>query len=199
MITPAQAVLAAAATYTDIPSIVGQGRFRPVKATLTPANGGVIVAFEGTIDRDGWELDFDALIKFQPATHELGHAGFMDGAEDVVDQISRQIGDRYSFIVGHSLGAALALETAALLAARGQAPDRVFLFAPPRVFLMRLPDVLKDVGIAAYWYGNDPVPAVPPGWFQVQCNLIGKPMWPPQAAHHITNYVAAVTGTALAA
>jgi pimeloyl-ACP methyl ester carboxylesterase len=192
MIADREAVRAAAATYGNVPSIVGQGRFRPVRATLTPVDAGVIVAFEGTIDRLGWELDFDALIKFQPATHDLGHAGFMDGAEAVIDDLADQVGARDCYLVGHSLGAALALETAGLLAARGKPPRKVFLFAPPRVFLLRLPDVLRDMAVAAWWYGNDPVPAVPPGWFQVPCQFIGAPLWPPRAAHHIANYVNAI-------
>jgi pimeloyl-ACP methyl ester carboxylesterase len=199
MITDVQAVEAAAATYHNVPSIVGQGRFRPVRATLTPAADGIIVAYEGTFDRAGWQLDFDALIHFQPATHELGHAGFMDGAEDVVDRLDAEIAGRASYIVGHSLGAALALETAALLAARGRPPRKIFLFAPPRVFLLKPPDVLAGVPIAAWWFGNDPVPAVPPGWWQVQCRLVGKPLWPPRQAHAIANYVEAVTQTAIAA
>lgn len=64
-------------------------------------------------------------------------------------------------IIGHSLGAARAVEHAGMLAAEGRRPAAVVVWGEPKPGMAKLKDVLAAVPIRSYRNRSDPVPTVP--------------------------------------
>jgi hypothetical protein len=103
-------------------------------------------------------------------------------------------------LVGHSLGAARAIQHAGLLTANGLKPRAVVVWGEPKAGMRQLANVLKDVTIHSYRNRRDPVCTVPVtlgllDWIHGH-ELVALDAMPPAndawgllADHHIELYV----------
>lgn len=105
------------------------------------------------------------------------HCGFMDAWEVISAEVIATIGDKPVTLVGHSLGAAIALLAAASLTLTGKPPVAVYAFEPPRVsFDLTLRNLLAKVPLHLFRNSSDPVPLLPPGGMHPGLlTHIGKP------------------------
>jgi hypothetical protein len=189
MITPRQAVLAAAATYGGAPTFRQFGG--AVSMFVTTIDGATAIAIEGTHDSFGWALDFDA---WPAAANETVahptlppmHRGFRDATLSVLPAVRLAIAGKPWAAIGHSLGGAVALTLAAWLADEGTPPVGAFLFAPARVFL-DAPDVLAGVPIFGWRCGGDIVPMAPPWCWRPLLTHFDGPA--DEASHAIGNFL----------
>ncbi len=190
MITPRQAVLAAAATY-DGGRPNWQSPGGALSVFMTEVGGEIVISNEGTHNDFGWAIDFDAwpVAAKDPVTHgslPAMHAGFYDVILPVLPGIRDAVKGRKYSIGGHSLGGAAALGEAAMLADEGNPPQAVYLFAPARVFL-DAPDVLAGVPIFGWRCGGDIVPMMPPWcWRPILTHFAGPA---DETSHAIGNFV----------
>jgi len=128
----------------------------------TPA--GLVVAFRGSDDIDAWLHDFDAL-----TTDVMGvgpvHAGFWDAWQSIATDVLAAINGQPVTLVGHSLGAAIALCAATEMTLSGIMPIAVYGFESPRISPTScVADLLKSINPWLCRNGSDPVPDVPPLW-----------------------------------
>ena len=201
MITPAQAVLAAQATYVTSPTFVGQGDQlnESIHVNVSEINGELLVSHRGTRAPQDWIRDFmawtteDHILVPHDALGPL-HYGIYEAALTIISQIESVVGDRPHYQVGHSLGAALAILVGGIMTARGKPPVQIFAFEPPRVGTSKLVNIVQPL-TQAWRYGDDPVTEVPLTtllfpYEQVTLTRIGAPMQPPTACHAIANQVA---------
>lgn len=131
----------------------------------TPA--GLCVAFRGSDDIASWITDFDAEVTNVPGVGAF-HKGFWLawGAISLATLIA--IAGRPVILVGHSLGAALAIAAACDMTVSGNPPAAVYAFEPPRVSPdPAIADVLAAVHLQLYRNGEDIVPELPPLWHHV--------------------------------
>jgi hypothetical protein len=183
---------AAAAAYSGTATFVCAG---DVHCLVTEQGGYVLVAFRGTELNDiaDWLRDFDA-VPADGGPLGICHAGFLNGACAALPLLKPFLTTSKPFIVtGHSLGGALAICTAALLASEGNPPALCTTFGAPAVSVMgTIARVLGKVPGVRWWDGNDPVPFEPPWPYQQDRSLthIGTPMVDPIAAHMIARYAA---------
>jgi predicted lipase len=109
-------------------------------------------------------------------------------------------GDQPVTLVGHSLGAAIAILAAVSLTISGKPPVTVFGFEPPRVSPdLGIRTLLAKVDVRLYKNGNDMVPDVPLGWSHAaMLTHIGKPSlpWPNVRDHSIARVIAALAPVA---
>lgn len=136
------------------------------RAIVRQTASGLVVAFRGSDDIDSWLHDFDADTVDVPGAGRVHH-GFRRAWQAVSADVVKAIGDQPVTLVGHSLGAALAVVAAVALTLAGKPPVAVYGFEPPRVS----PDIgvrtlLAKVPLHLYRNGNDIVTEVPPGWQQ---------------------------------
>lgn len=179
----------AAATYTDTPT----WRAGDVAAF----RWGDILAFRGTEPENvaDWLRDFDCVPRWDT---KLGfcHRGFLDGARALWSLINLNSMHRMT-IVGHSMGGALAILTAAKLVSMGMHVDAVVTFGAPMCCGEGPDTILSRTPLRLYRHGDDPVPMVPwiPGVFEQPAPLtqIGRPTLDPIADHFISGYLAALT------
>lgn len=204
--TDVELVSAAAATYTATAQPFTKDPLSAACVFLTTrADGMLLFPFEGTHNPPGWLADFSALHVWDHSTTKhptLGyiHLGFYQLAMRLLPPILHEIrkDNRPFTLVGHSLGAALALLVGAMLIDRGLRPAVIGAFAPPRVGDARFVRVATSVPVRAFRYGDDPVTQVPfyiPLFFpyrQVPLIAIGKPLPDRFSCHHVQNYVDAV-------
>ncbi|WP_330996490.1 lipase family protein [Burkholderia cepacia] len=109
------------------------------------------------------------------------------------------IGGRPVTLVGHSLGAAIAIMAAAAMVGAGNPPAAVYGFEPPRVSTNdSVSTLLAKVQLTLYKNGNDIVPELPLDWRHAgPIQPIGRPMFPfPNVADHaIARVIAALAAT----
>ena len=122
--TPLEAGRLALRCYTDKPTFgkaVGSGRAVVYDRA---------VAFPGTDNVATFLADLDVKAR---RVQGLGlvHCGFMDSWEEVAPQVLAL--PAVDIVIGHSLGAAMALLGAANLCLIGKPPKVVFAFEPPRI------------------------------------------------------------------
>jgi triacylglycerol lipase len=168
------------------------------RAIVRTTASGLCVAFPGTDNADGWSADFDAIPVQVQGMGDV-HRGFWHSWEAIAPAVLAQIGDKPVTLVGHSLGAALAIMAAATLTLAGKPPIAVYGFEPPRVS----PDicirtVLSKVPVHLYKNGLDIVPDVPLGWNHAALlTHIGTPAlpFPNVQDHSIARVIAALTAT----
>lgn len=127
------------------------------------ADGAFVVAFRGSVSAEDWARDFICAPIVDREHPQLGpcHAGFLDGAESIVDEVAKAVGDAPWYSTGHSLGGALALGVAALMACRAKPPEAFVTFGAPRFGMDKFVAWLLRVKGRQYRRGNDPVPLVP--------------------------------------
>ncbi len=115
--------------------------------------------------------------------------GFCDAAKAMYQTI-RHYPEPF-ILTGHSLGGAVAILTAAYLAANGADVHQVITFGCPRIGRL----LIRGLGsVVMYKYRSDGVTMVPWGWSQpVPVWQVGKPRWHPSLRDHaIDNYIGAL-------
>lgn len=161
-------------------------------AYVDPESGTVV--FRGTVDLTGWLYDFSAI---NDTVYGLGavEAGFYAALTGVLPELLSL--EPPKVVAGHSLGAAMAVLYAGVLAVRGLACD-CYAFEPPRPAASpTLGGVLRKARTRwlATRNGHDLVPYVPP-WFELPGPLtpIGTAShpYPNFDDHHIWNVIKAL-------
>jgi Lipase (class 3) len=169
MISDLDCVQACTDTYTLPPTLPVPATGADCRITIIDDDGAgaIIVAFRGSVTAEDWARDF-ICAPVEDRTHpQLGpcHAGFLDGAEGILDAVAQQIAtpsiSAPVIVTGHSLGGALALGVGALLACAGRKPAGIVTFGAPRFGMAQFAAQIAGVPIRQYRRGNDPVPLVP--------------------------------------
>lgn len=160
--TPYDFGLIAQEAYTAVPDIgipVSASR-----AIIRQTEAGLVVAFPGTDNVRCWLTDLDAVTVPVSGAGDL-HRGFWSAWLAIEKPVLAAIGTQPVTLVGHSLGAALALMAAISLALAGKPPVAVYGFEPPRVSTgIGARVALQNVPVHLYRNGRDVVPDVPLGW-----------------------------------
>lgn len=199
-------VAACATTYVQPPTLPVPMTGVDCRITVA-ADGAMIVAFRGSVTAEDWARDFICAPIADREHPQLGlcHAGFLDGAESIVEAVSLSVGGASAlyplYVTGHSLGGALALGVGALLALAKRPPAAIVTFGAPRFGMEKFVDALRPIPVRQYRRGNDVVPLVPfdvpPDlmWCDVCSPLIaiGQPQRDFLSCHHIAGYVDDVT------
>jgi predicted lipase len=169
------------------------------RAILRQTGAGLCVAFPGTDNIDCFGADFDLFPVSLPGIGRV-HRGFWDAWEAIATPVMDAAGDQPVTLVGHSLGAAIAILAAVSLTISGKPPVTVFGFEPPRVSPdLGIRTLLAKVDVRLYKNGNDMVPDVPLGWSHAaMLTHIGKPSlpWPNVRDHSIARVIAALAPVA---
>ena len=136
------------------------------RAILRETTAGLVVAFPGTDNVMTWLTDLDALITSVPNLGEV-HRGFWEAWQLISEPLQSAIGARPVTLVGHSLGAALAILAGAALSMASHRVVGIYGFEPPRVSLgsdLQAVLALGPVPLYLTRNGNDLVPDVPFGF-----------------------------------
>ncbi|MDE2608967.1 MAG: alpha/beta fold hydrolase [Burkholderiales bacterium] len=165
------------------------------------SGGGVTDSCNCRANLESWLTDFDIDTVDVPGSGKF-HSGFWRAWQAISVDVLAAIDGHPVILVGHSLGAALAIAAALEMTISGNPPASVFGFEPPRVS----PDVgvcaqLANVSVNLYRNGIDIVPTVPPDWPDAAIlNPIGKPALPfPNTVDHEIGRVIAASPMAQAA
>jgi len=156
---------------------------------LHPPTRTIVIGFRGSKDWSSWQEDLKI---HQEPFQDLGpdsavHAGFKAAFTSIQDEVRAQLSslimanrvDGYSVhVVGHSLGAAIALLVGQDLArlAPGTMPQltmpvRVRSFSSPRVGNKAFVDAVNAISTLDNWRlvnGNDEIPHLPPTWMEYE-------------------------------
>ena len=187
--TPLEAAKLADQCYTDNPTI---GEKCSASRAVIYGNA---IAFPGTDNVACFLADLDA-VAFDCPDFGRVHTGFHDAWEKIADQVLK---NPVEIVIGHSLGAAIALFCAASLCRIGKPPKQVFAFEPPRVSCddsLRKIFEAYPVELHLFRNGLDVVPLVPrllEDWVHPgDLNFIGKPIVPfPNIEDHLMKNVIA--------
>lgn len=183
--TPRDFALLAQEAYTAAPDI-GKADSAS-RAIMRHTAVGLCVAFPGTDNLPSWLADLDVLTINVPGVGDV-HRGFWQAWEAIAAPVMAAIGAQPVTLVGHSLGAALALMAAVSLTLVGRPPAAVYGFEPPRVSpAVSVRTLLADVPVTLYKNGNDVVPDVPLGWNHAALlTHVGTPLLPiPNVEDHM--------------
>ncbi len=165
------------------------------RAILRQTAAGLVVAFPGTDNLDCVAADLDAHPIDVIGIGQVHH-GFWGAWEAIAAPVLAAIGDRPVTLVGHSLGAAIAIMAAAAMVVGGNHPVAVYGFEPPRVSTNgSVAAALAKVTLNLFKNGNDIVPELPLDWQHAgEIQQIGRPMFPfPNVTDHaIARVIAAL-------
>jgi hypothetical protein len=165
------------------------------RAIVRRAACGLVIAFPGTDNGECLRADIDVLPLSVPGIGDV-YRGFWGAWQDIADDVMDAINGAPVTLVGHSLGAAIALMAAASMTANGKPPAAVWGFEPPRVSPnLSIRMLLASVPIMLTKKGNDAVPDVPfGGQHAAVLTPIGTPALPiPNLIdHRIVGVVAAL-------
>lgn len=157
------------------------------RAITRLTDAGFCVAFPGTNNADSFAADLNAVPMLVPGAGNV-HSGFWKAWQAIAAPVVAAVGDQPVTLVGHSLGAAIAICAAVALTLAGKPPAAVWCFEPPRVSSdITIRTLLKDVPVHLYKNGNDLVADLPPGWNHAgMLTYIGKPAYPfPNISDHL--------------
>ncbi|MBB5462855.1 lipase family protein [Paraburkholderia sp. Cpub6] len=191
--TPRDFALLAQEAYTARPDIgIADSASR---AIVRRTAAGLVVAFPGTDNLDCWGADFDIMPVAVAGMGDV-HRGFWQAWDAIAISVLVAIGSQPVTLVGHSLGAAIAILGGAALAVAGKPPVGVYGFEPPRVSPdLTIRTLLAKVPVKLYKNGNDLVPDVPLGWNHAALlTHIGRPILsiPNLEDHKLTRVIAAL-------
>lgn len=171
------------------------------RAIVRQTAGGLVVAFPGTDNLDCVAADLDAHPIDVIGIGQVHH-GFWKAWGAIAVDVIAAIDGRPVTLVGHSLGAAIAIMAAAAMVVGGNPPAAVYGFEPPRVSTNgSVAAVLAAVPLSLFKNGNDIVPDLPPGWQHAGAiQAIGRPALPfaNVTDHAIARVIAALAVTASA-
>lgn len=156
------------------------------RAIVRQTAGGLVVAFPGTDNLDCIAADLDAHPIDVIGIGQVHH-GFWKAWGAIAVDVLGAIDGRPATLVGHSLGAAIAIMAAAAMVVGGNPPFAVYGFEPPRVSTNgSVAEVLAKVPLNLYKNGNDIVPELPLDWHHAgQIRRVGRPMFPfPNVTDH---------------
>lgn len=175
--TPRDFALLAQEAYTAPPDI-GKADSAS-RAIVRQTAAGLCVAFPGTDNAACWAADLDALTVDVPGVGAV-HRGFFEAWQAIAPGVTVAAGVQPVTLIGHSLGAAMAIMAAVSMTLGGRAPAAVYGFEPPRVSPgIGVRSLLAKVPVHLFKNGNDLVPDVPLGWSHAALlTHIGKPALP---------------------
>ncbi|WP_321944633.1 alpha/beta fold hydrolase [Burkholderia cenocepacia] len=156
------------------------------RAIVRQTAAGLVVAFPGTDNLDCIAADLDAHPIDVIGIGQVHH-GFWKAWDAIAVDVLAAIDGRPVTLVGHSLGAAIAIMAAAAMVVGGNPPTAVYGFEPPRVSTNgSVAAMLAKVPLNLYKNGNDIVPELPLDWRHAgQIQHIGRPMFPfPNVTDH---------------
>jgi triacylglycerol lipase len=194
--TPRDFALLAQEAYTAAPDI-GQADSAS-RAIVRHTDAGLVIAFPGTDNAACFAADFD-IEPFDVAGIGKVYRGFWSAWDAISLPVLAAVAGKPVILVGHSLGAAMALCAAAYMAVGGNPPAGVFAFEPPRVGDdMGIRTALAAVPLYLFRNGNDMVTDLPPaGHHPAMLMPIGMPTFPfPNLADHAISRVIAALGNA---
>lgn len=191
--TPRAYALLAREAYTAPPDIGVESSAS--RAIVRNTDDGLCVVFPGT---DNWQClvaDFD-ISPFDVAGVGKVYKGFWDAWTAIALPVLAVAAGQPVTLVGHSLGAAMALMCAAYMTVGGNPPAAVYGFEPPRVGVdLGIRTALANVPVHLYRNGNDLVTDLPPGGIHAALlNAIGHAAlpWPNIIDHEIARVIAAL-------
>ncbi|WP_321950944.1 alpha/beta fold hydrolase [Burkholderia cenocepacia] len=171
------------------------------RAIVRQTVGGLVVAFPGTDNLDCVAADLDAHPIDVIGIGQVHH-GFWKAWGAIAVDVIAAIDGRPVTLVGHSLGAAIAIMAAAAMVVGGHPPAAVYGFEPPRVSTNgSVGAVLAKVPLNLFKNGNDIVPELPLDWHHAGAiRQIGRPMFPfPNVTDHaIARVIVALTAESAA-
>ncbi|ERJ35962.1 Glycerol dehydrogenase [Burkholderia sp. AU4i] len=134
------------------------------RAIVRQTAAGLVVAFPGTDNLDSMVADLDVHPIDVIGIGQVHH-GFWAAWEAIAAPVLAAVAGRPVTLVGHSLGAAIAIMAASAMVAGGNPPAAVYGFEPPRVSTNgSVAALLAQVPLCLYKNGNDIVPDLPPDW-----------------------------------
>jgi predicted lipase len=193
--TPRDLALIAQEAYSAAPDIGLADSASRAIVRHTPE--GLVIAFRGSDNEPSFKCDADF---FPIDVGGIGrvHRGFWHAWEAFSIDVLAAIKGQPVTLIGHSLGAALAMVTAIEMVISGNPPKAIFGWGPPRVSPdQSVVDLLKAVPMHLYRNGNDIVPLLPPDWPDMgPLQQIGTPVLaiPNTFDHEMARYVAATPG-----
>lgn len=159
--TPRDFALLAQEAYTAAPDIGNADSAS--RAIVRQTEVGLVVAFPGTDNAACLAADFD-IEPFDVAGVGKVYRGFWNAWSAIDSPVLAAVDGQPVTLVGHSLGAAMALMAAATMTSAGKPPAHVYAFEPPRVGVdLGIRTVLANVPLFLFKNGNDLVPDLPPG------------------------------------
>lgn len=175
--SPHDYALLAQEAYSAAPDIGKADSASRAIVRQTPA--GLVVAFPGTDNADCWDADFDFIPINVPGVGGV-HRGFWQAWEAISVPVLAAIDGKPVTLVGHSLGAAIAIMAAVSMTISGNPPAAVYGFEPPRVApSLNVAALLANVPVNLFKNGNDIVPDLPLDWQHAGIvTSIGKPALP---------------------
>lgn len=192
--TPRDWALLAQEAY-DAPPDIGKADSAS-RAIVRTTAAGLCVAFPGTDNADCWGADFDIEPIDVPGVGKI-HGGFWQAWKAISVPVLAATAGRSVTLVGHSLGACIAIAAAADMAASGNPPVAVYGFEPARISPdLSIRTLLAKVPVHLYKLGNDLVPDLPPGWHHAALlTHIGKPAlpFPNTLDHRISDVIKALS------
>ncbi len=160
--TPRDYALLAQEAYSATPDI-GKADSAS-RAIVRQTAAGLVVVFPGTDNLDSVVADLDVHPIDVIGVGQVHH-GFWAAWAAIAAPVLAAVGGRPVTLVGHSLGAAIAIMAASAMVAGGSAPSAVYGFEPPRVSTNgSVAALLAKVPLSLYKNGNDIVPDLPLDW-----------------------------------
>ncbi len=192
--TPYDYALIAQEAYSAKPDIGDANSASRAIVRDTP--DGLVVAFPGTDNLECVITDANMLTMSVPGAGEV-HRGFWEAWLAIGAHVEAAIGERPVTLVGHSLGAALAICAAITRRVVGKPVSAVYGLEPPHISPdTAIAGLLAPVPVYLSKNGNDIVPDVPFNWRHAgQLVHIGRPSLPfPNIVDHMLERVISALG-----